>query len=120
MSNLEVGTWDLSDSSLVTPYFDALVKQLVKDVGDDEFENKIKSLKVGDVSTLLEEVSTYFKWLLSSAPREFAQKLYLIDLPEKILKKSLGGHGYDWGKFVDQLVRRELLKVVLRNYYSNL
>ena len=114
-----VADWDLSDVSVTSPYFGSLIQQLIKDFQVSELEDRLLKLEQGDFSGLLKEVSGVLEWLVEYSPGEFTQKLYVIDLPERLMNKVVGGSVDDWDVFVDQVVRRELLKVVLKAHYSS-
>jgi hypothetical protein len=100
-------------------YFYGLVQQLIKDFNDEDFEQRISELRAGQTDEVLEEVSFYLSILSSRSIESFSQLMYVIDMPEKILAPFLSAGQHGWKDFTFQVIKREYLKVLIREKYSD-
>jgi hypothetical protein len=99
-------------------HFYSIVKQLVKDFNEVVFEERVKELTVDNVKELIEEVSLFLSSVCNRSITEFSQLMYVIDVPEKILAPFLAGGQSGWSDFTIQVIKREYLKVLIREKYS--
>lgn len=120
MQLAEIHNWDLQKQKLSEGVFIKLIEQLVKDIGEESYYFPLLDLHVNEQDRIVSIVKQLFLALFDQDLERFSQVLYLVDLPEKITKKVFStASEMDWDLFANQIVRRELLKVVLRAHYSN-
>lgn len=120
MQLAEIHNWDLQKQKLSEGVFIKLIEQLVKDIGEESYYFPLLDLHVNEQDRIVSIVKQLFLALFDRDLERFSQVLYLVDLPEKITKKVFStASEMDWDLFANQIVRRELLKVVLRAHYSN-
>ena len=100
-------------------HFYLVVKQLVKDFNNEVFEERVSVLKPDQKEVLIEEVSLYLLSVCNSSITEFSQLMYVVDMPEKILAPFLSSGQQGWDDFTYQVLKREYLKVLIREKYSN-
>jgi len=100
-------------------HFISVVQQLIKDFNDEEFEQRISVLKLGQLEEVIEEVSCYLSILSSRSIESFSQLMYVVDMPEKILAPFLSTGQRGWKDFTFQVIKREYLKVLIREKYTN-
>ena len=114
---------ELSKSNIVSDlsiekHFYAVVKQLVKDFNEDVFEERVQVMDPNQIDELLHEVSLFLSAVCSRSIIEFSQMMYVVDMPERILKPFLSDGHRSWEEFTYQVVKREYLKVLIREKYS--
>ncbi len=100
-------------------HFNQLVKQVVKDFKDEEFEERVAGIGVSQQSILQKEVGLFLSAICSRSITEFSQLMYVVDMPEKILAPFLSSGERSWDDFTYQVLKREYLKVLIRKKYSD-
>ncbi|MFT6747281.1 MAG: hypothetical protein ACJAZ2_001631 [Glaciecola sp.] len=113
----------LSKSNIVSDlsiekHFYAVVQQLVKDFKENVFEERVNAMSTDQIDELLQEVSLFLSSVCSRSIEEFSQLMYVIDMPEIILRPFLSDGQRGWEEFTYQVIKREYLKVLIRERYS--
>ena len=99
-------------------YFTKLKAQLSKDFGAEDFDMALDNLMFEDASRLNAIISQYLTYLESQNTETFFQILYRIDIPEPDFKAQILNNGIDIQALSELVIKRELIKILLREQYS--
>ena len=98
-------------------YLKKVVTQICKDFNDEGFENKISKIEGLNLEQVYNLIGDHMHYLMKQSGANFFQKLYQIDMPESSIKGVEEGLGFSMLGLAKQIVKRELLKVLLREQY---
>lgn len=101
-------------------YFEKLKNQLSKDFNDIDFEEEIASISIGASDDLLDLVKRFLNHVFNKNAEQFFQLMYRIDIPDADMRQQVLGSGLDMEGLSDLVLRRELLKILLREKYANM
>ena len=99
-------------------YFNKLKEQLSKDFGADDFDVSLMGLEFKDAKRLNSVVSQYLTYLETNKIETFFQILYKIDIPEIDFNAQILDKGLDIQAVSNLVIKRELIKILLREKYS--
>ena len=99
-------------------YFNKLKDQLSKDFGAEDFDISLKGLELKDAKLLSSVVSQYLTYLEIKNTELFFQILYRIDIPDTDFNAQVSYNGLDIEALSDLVIKRELIKILLREQYS--
>lgn len=100
-------------------YFTKVKEQLMKDINDDDFDTALNDLQVSDADLLFQIVQKYLFNLFSYQTEYFFQLMYRIDIPDKDLRNHILSGQISKESITELILKRELLKVLLREKYSD-
>ncbi len=96
-----------------------VVSQINKDFQLNGFEVEFSGQGETAYQELTEQITPVIEYLIEKQPDRFWNLLYSIDLSENKVKKALFGAEPDSiQQLTDLILKRELQKVVIRNFYS--
>ncbi len=96
-----------------------VVAQINKDFQLNGFEVEFSGQGETAYQELTEQITPVIEYLIEKQPDRFWNLLYSIDLSENKVKKALFGAEPDSiQQLTDLILKRELQKVVIRNFYS--
>ena len=101
-------------------YFNKLKDQLSKDFGADDFDISLKELEFKDAKRLSSIVYKYLTYLETKNTETFFQILYRIDIPDREFHAEVLCNGLDIQALSDLVIKRELIKILLREQYSSI
>lgn len=101
-------------------YFTKLKAQLCKDFGEDDFDAAVENLTAVDADKLRFVVTQFLTHLEKQNTESFFQALYRIDIPDADFKNQILTNGLDLEGLSDLVIKRELIKILLREKYSEL
>lgn len=99
-------------------YFTKVKAQLCKDFAEDEFDAAVEEISVSHADRLVKVVEQYLSHLESRSMEIFFQTMYRIDIPDADFKNQVMQNGLDMVGLADLVIKRELIKVLLREKYS--
>ena len=99
-------------------YFLKLKAQLSKDLNDSDFDDELERINISNASLLPDLVHRFLNQIFSSNAEQFFQLMYRIDIPDADMKSIMLGSGLDFAGLSDLVLKRELLKILLREKYS--
>jgi hypothetical protein len=99
-------------------YFNKLKDQLSKDFGAEDFDMALDNLNIEDAIKLNAIVAQYLTYLETQNTETFFQILYRIDIPELDFKAQILHNGLDILALSELVIKRELIKILLREKYS--
>ncbi len=99
-------------------YFSKVVAQISKDFNDVDFEQIVSKSNGLDLIQFYKLVENHLEFLMKQSEAGFFQKLYQIDMPELYVRDVGGDSGFRMYELAKQVVKRELLKVLLREQYN--
>lgn len=95
------------------------VEQIKKDFGESGFSIHFSGSTETAYSELIEQIIPFIHQLLQSNYSHLLQVLYKIDIPENLFQQALKDNaGKAPRKIAELIIKRELQKVVIRNYYK--
>ena len=100
-------------------YFQKLKAQLSKDFSDSDFDKELALIKIDTSNDLLVLVSQFLNQLFNRSMEQFFQLMYKVDIPEKEIKDLLLALGIDIDVLAESVLKREFLKILLREKYSS-
>lgn len=101
-------------------YFNAVVAQLQKDFNTDEFDQWIADLAPLNFNQLQSKVAVYLTELFDHNSENLFQLIYRVDIPEVDFQGCVNGGSVDFYELSELFLRRELLKILLREKFSSL
>lgn len=113
---------EVQDASLYIKqehYFLKLKAQLSKDLNDTDFDEELDQIQVTQAHLLPNLVQRFLNQIFSSNAELFFQLLYRIDIPDADMRTMVMGSGLDFEGLSNLVLKRELLKILLREKYSN-
>jgi len=111
----------ISDTSIYLKqdhYFNKLKDQLCKDFGDDDFDAAVLNLHIEDAQNLFSIVNKHLNYLETQSTEIFFRILYRIDIPEADFKAQILENGLDIQFLSELVIKRELIKILMREQYS--
>lgn len=99
-------------------YFSKLKAQLSKDLNDVDFDDELERIDLSNSSDLPDLVRRFLNQIFSTNAEQFFQLMYRIDIPDADMKTMVLGSGLDFEGLADLVLKRELLKILLREKYS--
>tara|TARA_Y100000739_G_C20475587_1_gene403444 strand:+ start:295 stop:648 length:354 start_codon:yes stop_codon:yes gene_type:complete len=99
-------------------YFKKIKKQLAKDFNDADFDIEVDLISIYRSSTLLDLVQRSLEHLFHTNVHMFFQLMYRIDIPDADFKMQVSDSGINFESLTDLVIRRELIKVLIREKYS--
>lgn len=95
-------------------------EQIIKDFGMFGLEVRFSGSRSNAYDELFGQIHPHIEKLMSGNYEKFMNVLYRIDLNESLLKKKLSENTSEsTGEVITELIiKRELQKVVIRNYYK--
>ena len=99
-------------------YFEKIKNQLAKDINDVDFEIKASRISLYRSSALLELVQRFLEHLFQTNVHMFFQLMYRVDIPDVDFKMQVSDAGINFESLTDLVIRRELIKVLIREKYS--
>lgn len=99
-------------------YFNKLKNQLSKDFGAEDFDISLNELEFKDAKRLSSIVYKYLTYLETKDTETFFQILYRIDIPDTDFNAQVLYNGLDINALSDLVIKRELIKILLREQYS--
>lgn len=99
-------------------YFNNLKLQLSKDFNDASFDEELEFISLEKSELLLSLVKSFLCKVSESNSERFFQLMYRIDLPEVALPQQVLVDEIDFENLGNLVLKRELLKIILREQYS--
>jgi len=99
-------------------YFQKLKAQLSKDLNDSDFDDELERIDLSNSSDLPDLVRRFLNQIFSTNAEQFFQLMYRIDIPDADMRTMVLGSGLDFDGLADLVLKRELLKILLREKYS--
>lgn len=99
-------------------YFEKLKGQLSKDINNDYFDCQLKEISLDKSQYLPILVQRFLEEIFDNRSNMFYQLMHRIDIPDADLKIQFTDLGNDFECLADLVLRRELIKVLLREKYS--
>jgi hypothetical protein len=99
-------------------YFEKIKKQLAKDLNDIDFEFQVSRIALCRSSILLDLVHDFLQDLFHTNVHMFFQLMYRIDIPDADFEMQVSDAGINFESLTDLIIRRELIKVLIREKYS--
>lgn len=115
----ELNRWDDRLKIVEEDYFTLLLAQLIKDVNNEKFEIKVRHFIAKDFDDLEKATAEFVEAVYLEGGQKFSQLMYTIDMPEKQLSTFVKGSEKDWTIIANQLLRRECLKVFIKQNYRS-
>lgn len=100
-------------------YFKKIKKQLSKDFNDLSFDNELDAIHFIKSNLLLSLIKRFLKQVFQSNPDFFSQLIYRIDIPETVMRQLFLEAEIDFEKLANLVIKRELLKILIRENYSS-
>lgn len=100
-------------------YFTKVKAQLCKDFAEDDFDTAVEHLSSKEGEQLKLVVTQYLTQLETYNTESFFQALYRIDIPDADFKNQILNNGLDLEGLAELVIKRELIKVLLREKYSS-
>ena len=116
-----MGLMKIQDTSVYlekSHYFNKLKDQLSKDFGAEDFDISLNELELKDAKRLNSIVFQYLTYLEIENTETFFQILYRIDIPDTEFHAEVLCNGLDIQALSDLVIKRELIKILLREQYS--
>ena len=99
-------------------YFEKLKSQLSKDINNDDFDCQLKRISLNKSQHLPILVQRFLEEIFDKQPNLFYQLMHRIDIPDADLKIQFTDLGNDFECLADLVLRRELIKILIREKYS--
>lgn len=112
---------ELKDKSLYLNqkhYFDQLKSQLSKDLNNDDFDAQLKLISFDKTELLPLLVQRFLEQVFDTNTNLFFQFMHRIDIPDVDLKTQISDSGIDFSGVTDLVLKRELIKILIREKYS--
>lgn len=112
---------DKIDTSVYKNNKDFLLKtieQLEKDLGSEGYSIRIKRRNIS-YEDIIHQTLPIVEKLLNKDIFKLQQLIYRIDLPENIFINIIEKSSEPASELTQLIIQRELLKVVIRNYYGS-
>tara|TARA_B110000483_G_scaffold203596_1_gene245988 strand:- start:133 stop:486 length:354 start_codon:yes stop_codon:yes gene_type:complete len=100
-------------------YFQKLKAQLSKDFSDSDFDNELAPVKIDTPNDLPVLVNQFLNQLFNKSIDQFFQLMYKVDIPDTDIKNQIITSGIDMDALTELVLKRELLKILLREKYSS-
>lgn len=100
-------------------YFLKLKAQLAKDLNDVDFDKELDKIELFNSNLLSDLVTRFLNQAFSANTEFFFQLMYRIDIPDADMRNMVMGSGIDMEGLTDLVLKRELLKILLREKFSN-
>lgn len=100
-------------------YFQKLKDQLSKDCNDWDLDEELQSISIINSNLLPNLLNRFLNQVFSRNAEQFFQLMYRIDIPDGDMRQLILGSGIDFDSLADLVLRRELLKILLREKYSS-
>ena len=100
-------------------YFQKLKAQLSKDFRDSDFDKELAPISIDKPNDLPVLVNQFLNQLLSKSIEQFFQLMYKVDIPDADIKNQVIASGIDIDTLTELVLKRELLKILLREKYSS-
>jgi hypothetical protein len=100
-------------------YFNNLKRQLSKDFNDASFDEELQLISLEKSDLLLSLVKRFLNQVFDLDSGLFFRLMYRVDLPEVAIPKQILGEEIDFENLGLLVLKRELLKIVLREKYSS-
>lgn len=100
-------------------YFQKLKAQLSKDFSDSGFDKELAPISIDKPDDLPVLVNQFLNQLLSKSIEQFFQLMYKVDIPDADIKNQVIASGIDIDTLTELVLKRELLKILLREKYSS-
>lgn len=118
MDTLSTQLANLDSFKLEHRIISQVVAQLQKDFDDIIVDVELKPEESPYVQ-LKRQLIPIIDWLLEKRPERLFSLFYRIDIPEQVVKSLLVDSQTDLVEaYTDQILNRELQKVITRNFYS--
>lgn len=119
MENLPLSKKDFERYQRSLDLLKEVVAQINKDFQLNGLEVEFSGKDEAAYTELTEQIRPVIEYLLEKQPDRFWNLLYSIDLNENQVKQALfGAESNSIAQLTDLILKRELQKVVIRNYYS--
>jgi len=99
-------------------YFEKLKSQLSKDINNDDFDSQLKLIPINKSQYLPILVQRFLEETFNNQSNLFYQLMHRIDIPDLDLKIQFTDLGNDFECLTDLVLRRELIKILIREKYS--
>ena len=101
-------------------YINKTAQQIIKDFGFERIEITFSGNPYAAYEELFNQIEPNITKLLQDDYRKFMSILYRIDLSETQINKALRDNTSEsvGGVITDLIIKRELQKIVIRNFYS--
>ncbi len=99
-------------------YFEKIKKQLAKDINDVDFEIKASRISLFRSFALLDLVQRFLEHLFQTNVHVFFQLMHRVDIPDVDFEMQVSDTGINFESLTDLVMRRELIKVLIREKYS--
>tara|TARA_Y100000589_G_scaffold150354_1_gene143460 strand:+ start:14077 stop:14430 length:354 start_codon:yes stop_codon:yes gene_type:complete len=99
-------------------YFEKLKSQLSKDLNDDDFDIELKLITFDKSKLLPVLVERFLEQVFDTNTNLFFQFMHRIDIPDIDMKTQISDSGIDFVGLTDLVLRRELIKILIREKYS--
>ena len=112
---------EINDKSLYLSqdnYFEKLKSQLSKDINNDDFDCQLKRISIRKSQNLPILVQRFLEEIFDKQSSLFYQLMHRIDIPDADLKIQFTDLGNDFECLTDLVLRRELIKILIREKYS--
>jgi len=112
---------EINDKSLYLSqdnYFEKLKSQLSKDINNDDFDCQLKKISINKSQYLPILVKRFLEEIFDKQSNIFYQLMHRIDIPDADLKIQFTDLGNDFECLADLVLRRELIKILIREKYS--
>tara|TARA_B100000963_G_scaffold314166_1_gene292557 strand:+ start:181 stop:534 length:354 start_codon:yes stop_codon:yes gene_type:complete len=116
MSSLEIN--DKSIYLSQEHYFEKLKSQLSKDISNYDFDCQLKRISLNKSQYLPILVQRFLEKIFVEKSNLFYQLMHRIDIPDADLKIQFTDLGNDFECLADLVLRRELIKILIREKYS--
>ena len=100
-------------------YFDKIKKQLSKDFNNFSFDKELDTIFLVNSDLLLSLIVRFLNQIFVSNPESFFELMYRIDMPEKAISQLFLEAEIDFAILANLVLKREFLKILLREKYSN-
>jgi|TARA_B100000401_G_scaffold437809_1_gene384340 hypothetical protein len=112
---------EIKDNSLYLNqkyYFEQLKSQLSKDLNNDDFDAQLKLVSFDKSELLPFLVQRFLEQVFDTNTNLFFQFMHRIDIPDVDMKTQISDSGIDFFGLTDLVLRRELIKILIREKYS--
>ena len=99
-------------------YFEKLKSQLSKDLNNHDFDIQLKCISIGQSELLPLLVQRFLEQVFNENSNLFFQFMHRVDIPDADLKMQISDLGIDFIGVTDLVLRRELIKILIRENYS--
>ena len=120
MSTLNDYLARIESFKLEHPIVRQVINQIQKDFDDIAIEVELEDREESPYEQLRKQLRPVIDWLMEKRPERLFALFYRIDIPEQTVKRIMtgGGEGDVVEQCTDLILQRELQKVIVRNYYS--